>query len=125
MSEHTKEPWTYVDHSWSDTSIYFKGESVAVLSIAGVATEESQNDLERIQSERVKHLVNSSNACANIKKPSAIKGVIDAFEILLRRLYDREVPDCLFDYGDSAESVNQLRDFMHEVRQALNALNGE
>ena len=38
--------WTFVEHSWSDTSIYDGDERIALISIRDRATESNQEELE-------------------------------------------------------------------------------
>lgn len=48
-----KEKWEVIEHSWSDTSIYNQdNETICTLSISDLATEENQEDLEKLVSER-------------------------------------------------------------------------
>ncbi len=46
MSKHSPGPWAYTEHSWSDTSICDdNGRQLALISIEGEATEETQDAL--------------------------------------------------------------------------------
>ena len=46
LAKTTPGPWKFVEHNWSDTSIYADERRLALLSIADEADEETQNDLE-------------------------------------------------------------------------------
>ena len=56
MSKHTPGPWTVCEHSWSRTGIYSASHPIAALDIYEEATEETQEDWERVMSANA-HLI--------------------------------------------------------------------
>ena len=78
-----KRNWTYVEHNWSDTSVYVDDKYVFTMSIKDEATEETQEELEKEQSEMIKFIVAACN-----KKEGDKKTPIGAFKI--ENLYFRK-----------------------------------
>lgn len=87
-----KETLNLKDHSWSDTSLYsdLTGHQICTHSIYGDATEDNQDELERVQAKNMKRLRDCWNLLAghDVTKVSVVdKSVIEGVKNVLADFY--------------------------------------
>lgn len=75
---HTKEPWTVVEHSWSDTSIVAGGRTVARLSIEDEANRKTQAALEVVMAADARRITACVNALRGIPTAALEAGAVGA-----------------------------------------------
>lgn len=77
-----KSPLHIVGHSWAESSIYdADGNAIATSSIEGDATEENQEELEKLQEKRLGELIVAyNNTYGAGLNPEAVKEMRDALE---------------------------------------------
>lgn len=82
-SKRTDAPWHYIEHNWSDTSIYEGEKHIATLSIRDLADEETQEFFESQMKAYAERIVACVNACEGISTEALNDGVVkDMYEAL-------------------------------------------
>jgi hypothetical protein len=113
--KHSPTPWHLVGHNWSDKSIYDADKKlICTSSIEGEATEETQEELERIQDEQIRHIIR----CVN-NHEALVKALEDALVLLESQetQIDGEWGDCR-----GLEQIEKDGDLSREIIQAREAL---
>lgn len=99
MSEakHTPGPWSYVEHNWSDTSIYGADNKwLAKLSIRDEATEYTQEKLEKEMG-------------ANARLIAVAPEMLEVLERIVTYYQDETRPEARFKLDHAEKIINKAR----------------